>query len=80
MAIAIAEVAAPVVDLRQEESLDAIARRWHESHDAKDVGVQTRSAHSRAGERGISARTARAESDALHKRTHRRAQYCLDVL
>ena len=29
MAIAIAEVAATGADLRQEEALDAIARRWH---------------------------------------------------
>jgi len=68
MAIAISEVAATGADLRQEESLDAIARRWHEwSRDAKDVGVQTRSVLSRAGRHGISARTARAEAAALHK-------------
>ena len=29
MAIGIAEVAATGADLRQEEALDAIARRWH---------------------------------------------------
>jgi ADP-ribosyl-[dinitrogen reductase] hydrolase len=74
MAIAIAEVAATGADLRHEEALDAIARRWHEwSQDAKDVGVQTRSVLSRAGRHGISARTARAESAALHKRTGRTA-------
>jgi ADP-ribosyl-[dinitrogen reductase] hydrolase len=74
MAIAIAEVAATGADLRQEESLDAIARRWHEwSHGAKDVGVQTRSVLSRAGRHGISARTARAEAAALHKLTSRTA-------
>ena len=74
MAIAIAEVAATGADLRQEEALDAIARRWHEwSQHAKDVGVQTRSVLSRAGRHGISAQTARAESDGLHKLTGRTA-------
>jgi ADP-ribosylglycohydrolase len=74
MAIAIAEVAATGADLRQEEALDTIARRWHEwSRHAKDVGVQTRSVLSRAGRHGISAQTARAESVALHKLTGRTA-------
>jgi ADP-ribosylglycohydrolase len=74
MAVAIAEVAANAADLRQEEALDAIAQRWHEwSRDAKDVGVQTRSVLSRAGRRGISAQTARAEAAALHKLTGRTA-------
>ena len=74
MAIAIAEVAATGADLRQEEALDAIVRRWHEwSQHAKDVGVQTRSVLSRAGRHGISAQTARAESAALHKLTGRTA-------
>jgi ADP-ribosylglycohydrolase/protein-tyrosine phosphatase len=74
MAIAIAEVAATGADLRDEESLDALARRWHDwSHDAKDVGVQTRSVLSRAGRHGISAQTAREESAALHKLTSRTA-------
>jgi ADP-ribosylglycohydrolase/protein-tyrosine phosphatase len=74
MAVAIAEVAANAADLRQEEALDAIAQRWHEwSLDAKDVGVQTRSVLSRAGRRGISAQTARAEAAALHKLTGRTA-------
>jgi ADP-ribosylglycohydrolase/protein-tyrosine phosphatase len=74
MALAIAEVAATGVDLRQEEALDTIARRWHEwSQHAKDVGVQTRSVLSRAGRHGISAQTARAESAALHKLTSRTA-------
>jgi ADP-ribosyl-[dinitrogen reductase] hydrolase len=74
MAIAIAEVAATGADLREEEALDAIARRWHGwSQDAKDVGVQTRSVLSRAGRHGISARTARAESAGLHKLTGRTA-------
>ena len=74
MAIAIAEVAATGADLRQEEALDAIARRWHEwSHDAKDIGVQTRSVLSRAGRHGIAAQTAREESAALHNLTGRTA-------
>ena len=74
MAIAIAEVAATGADLREEEALDALVRRWHEwSLHAKDVGVQTRSVLSRAGRRGISAQTARRESAALHERTGRTA-------
>jgi ADP-ribosylglycohydrolase len=74
MAIVIAEVAASGADLRQEEPLDALARRWHEwSLDAKDVGVQTRSVLSRAGRRGISAQAAREEAAALHKLTGRTA-------
>ncbi len=74
MAIAIAEVAATGADLREEEALDAIVRRWHEwSRDAKDVGVQTRSVLSRAGRHGISAQTARAESAGLHKLSGRTA-------
>ena len=48
MAIAIAEVAATGADLREEEALDALVRRWHEwSQHAKDVGMQTRSVLSR---------------------------------
>jgi ADP-ribosyl-[dinitrogen reductase] hydrolase len=71
---AIAEVAVTGADLRQEEALDALARRWHEwSKHAKDVGVQTRSVLSRAGRHGISAQTARTESAALHKLTGRTA-------
>jgi ADP-ribosyl-[dinitrogen reductase] hydrolase len=74
MAIAIAEVAATGADLREEEALDALTRRWHEwSKHAKDVGVQTRSVLSRAGQHGICAQTARAESAALHKLTGRTA-------
>jgi ADP-ribosylglycohydrolase len=74
MALAIAEVAATGADLRDEESLDAVARRWHEwSQHAKDVGVQTRSVLSRAGRHGVSAQTARTESAALHQRTGRSA-------
>src|SRR5262245_17368901 len=40
MAIAIAEVAVTGADLREEQALDALTRRWHEwSQHAKDVGV-----------------------------------------
>jgi ADP-ribosyl-[dinitrogen reductase] hydrolase len=74
MAIVIAEVAATGADLREEQALDALARRWHEwSQHAKDVGVQTRSVLSRAGAHGITARAARAESAELHKLTGRTA-------
>jgi len=74
MAVVIAQVAATGADLRQEEPLDAIVKRWHEwSRHAKDVGVQTRSVLSHAGRQGISAQTARAESAALHKTTGRTA-------
>ncbi|WP_348536337.1 ADP-ribosylglycohydrolase family protein [Mycobacterium sp. OTB74] len=74
MAIAIAEVAATGADLRDEGALDAIARRWHEwSQHAKDVGVQTCSVLTHTGRRGISARTAREESAALHHRSGRTA-------
>ena len=74
MAIAIAEVAATGADLREQQSLDALVRRWHEwSQHANDVGVQTRSVLSRAGRRGISAETARIESAALHELTGRTA-------
>src|SRR5271166_3067270 len=67
MAIAIAEVAATGSDLRQEEALDAIVKRWGGwAKTAKDVGVQTRSVLSRAGQRCISAQTAREQSAALH--------------
>ena len=74
MAIAIAEVAATGADLREEEALDALARRWHEwPQHAKDVGVQTRSVLSRAGRCGISAPAARTESANLHKSNRRTA-------
>lgn len=74
MAIAIGEIAATNLDLRQENAQDAIVKRWHEwSQRAKDVGVQTRSVLSHAGRQGISAKTARAESASLHKRTGRTA-------
>ncbi|MDT7719621.1 MAG: hypothetical protein QOE94_632, partial [Mycobacterium sp.] len=74
MAIVIAEVAATGVDLREEQAVDAVVKRWHKwSQHAKDVGVQTRSVLSQAGRHGISARKARAESAGLHKLTGRTA-------
>jgi ADP-ribosyl-[dinitrogen reductase] hydrolase len=72
MAIAIAEVAATGADLRDEEALDALVRRWHEwSQDAKDIGIQTRSVLRAAHWLGLNARTAREASAALHERTGR---------
>lgn len=72
MAIAIAEVAASGSDLREEEALDSIVRRWHEwSKDAKDIGIQTSSVLRAAHQQGVSAHTARAASAALHERTGR---------
>ena len=74
MAIAIAEVAATGADLRDEQAQDQIVDRWSFwARTAKDIGVQTSSVLTVAKARGISARTARAESEALHKRSGRTA-------
>src|SRR6185369_2344901 len=74
MAIAIAEVAATGADLREEEALDALVRRWDEwMRDAKDVGIQTSTVLRAARSRGLHARTAREASAALHERTGRTA-------
>lgn len=74
MAIAIAEVAATGADLRYEAALDLVVERWHWwARNAKDIGIQTSSVLSAAERRGISARTAREESMALHERTGRTA-------
>lgn len=74
MAVVIAEVAALEEDLREETSLDAIVKRWHQwSQRAKDVGIQTRSVLSQAGQGGISALKAREESARLHNLTGRTA-------
>ena len=74
MALAIAEIAATGADTRRDEVLDTLTARWHGwSEHAKDVGVQTRTVLSRAGQRGISARTAREEAAALHQATGRTA-------
>ena len=70
MAIAIAETAATGADLRDEKAQDEIVERWHSwAQTAPDVGNQTRSVLSAAGRRGLSARSARDESAALHERT-----------
>ena len=70
MAIAIAETAATGADLRDEDAQDEIVERWHAwAQSAPDVGNQTRSVLSAAGRRGLSARSAREESAALHERT-----------
>src|SRR5258705_4948243 len=59
MAIATAEVAASGADLREEEALDALVRRWDEwMRDAKDIGVQTGSVLRASARHGISAQTA----------------------
>ena len=72
MAIAVAEIAATGADLRYEKSLDYIVDRWHWwSRTAKDIGVQTSTVLSAAGQRGISARSAREESAAFHARNGR---------
>ena len=69
MAIAIAEIAATGADLRHEKSRDYIVERWHWwFRTAKDIGVQTSTVLSAAGQRGISARSAREESIAFHAR------------
>ncbi|MBJ7338695.1 ADP-ribosylglycohydrolase family protein [Mycolicibacterium sp.] len=70
MAIAIAEVAATGVDLRDEAAQDAIVERWHGwSRTAKDVGIQTRAVLSRATAEGGWAATALAASRTHHERT-----------
>jgi ADP-ribosylglycohydrolase/protein-tyrosine phosphatase len=70
MAIPIAEIAATGADLRDERAQDYIVERWYSwAKTAKDIGGQTSSVLFAAGRRAISARTAREESAALHKRT-----------
>ncbi|BBX17728.1 hypothetical protein MDUV_25880 [Mycolicibacterium duvalii] len=74
MAIAIAEIAATGADLRAEKSLDYIVERWHWwARTAKGIGNQTATVLSAAGKQGVSAVTAREESEALHRRTGRSA-------
>ncbi|CAM2951889.1 ribosylglycohydrolase [Mycobacterium intermedium] len=70
MAVPIAEIAATGADLRDEQAQDYIVRRWREWAQApKGIGNQTRSVLSALGRQGISAKFAREESAALHKRT-----------
>lgn len=74
MAVAIAEIAATGADLRDAQAQDYLAERWSFwAQTAKDIGVQTSSVLSAAKARGISARTVRAESEALHKSNGRTA-------
>ncbi len=74
MAVAIAEIAATGADLRDEQAQDYLAERWSFwAQTAKDIGVQTSSVLSAAKARGISARTVREESEALHKSSGRTA-------
>lgn len=70
MAIAIAEIAATGADLRSHSSLDRLVERWHQwSATAPDIGVQTYTVLSRAAQRGLSAQSAREESESLHAQT-----------
>ena len=72
MAVAIAEIAATGADLRDESAADDIVARWYGwSRTAKDIGVQTSRVLSAAARAEISARTARVESEALHRATGR---------
>lgn len=73
MAIAIAEVAATGVDLRDAQAQDAIVSRWLEwSQGAKDVGIQTRSVLQSAANGGsITAASTRAAAEEHHRRTDR---------
>ena len=71
MAVAIAEVAATGVDLRDSAAHDAIVDRWLEwSHHTKDIGIQTGSVLRSAARSGtITAAAARAASKEYHGRT-----------
>jgi ADP-ribosyl-[dinitrogen reductase] hydrolase len=70
MAIAIAEVAATGVDLRERSAQDAIVKRWYGwSKTATDVGNQTRSVLSRVTAEGGWAATALTISRSLHERS-----------
>lgn len=75
MAIAIAEVAATGVDLRDAEAQDAIVTRWVDwSHTAKDVGIQTRLVLQAAARGGaVTAANARAASAHFHQQSGRSA-------
>lgn len=73
MALAIAEVAATGVDLREAAAQDAIVARWYEwSRGAKDVGIQTRHVLSTAGRDGaITAERARTAAAVEHEQVGR---------
>lgn len=73
MAYAIAEVAATGVDLRSAAAQDAIVRAWSRwAQQARDVGVQTRSVLSAAGE-SADAQAVRAAAELHHRRNGRSA-------
>lgn len=70
MAIAIAEVAATGVDLRESTAQDAIVARWYGwSRNATDVGIQTRSVLDGVNEQGGWAATALDVSRGIYERT-----------
>ncbi len=73
MALAIAEVAATGVDLRETSAQDAIVTRWYEwSRTAKDVGIQTSRVLSAAARVGaVTAESARAAAIDVHLDTGR---------
>ncbi|MGE2736083.1 ADP-ribosylglycohydrolase family protein [Mycolicibacterium vaccae] len=75
MAVAIAEVAAAGVDLRDEAAQDTIVTRWLDwSREAKDVGVQTSTVlRGAAAGMNITAERTRALAQDLHARTGRTA-------
>jgi ADP-ribosyl-[dinitrogen reductase] hydrolase len=69
MAIAIAEIAATGVDLREESAQDDIVERWYGwSRSAPDVGNQTRTVLGSVGARGGWAASALAVSRRIHER------------
>jgi ADP-ribosylglycohydrolase len=70
MAMAIAEVAATGIDLRDDAAQDAIVARWYEwSRTATDVGNQTRSVLGTVGRMGLSAANALTASRELYERS-----------
>lgn len=70
MAIAIGEVAATGVDLRDDAALTAIVTRWHGwAQTANDVGNQTRSVLGATGRAGLSATNALTASREHYERT-----------
>lgn len=70
MALAIAEVAATGVDLRDEAALTAIVTRWHGwAQTATDVGNQTRSVLGATGRAGLSGANALAAAREHYERT-----------
>jgi ADP-ribosylglycohydrolase len=71
MALAIAQVAAQGLDLRDEEAQDGIVQRWIEwafDPKTKDVGIQTRHVLSSANRHGGTAAAARRAAEETHAR------------